>query len=101
MSAGGVEVVTSLDEALALAGRIAAADGAGEAVVIGGAEIYRDAIPRADCLYITEVHAGVEGDTLWPEMDWGEWREVSRERHSGDPDYSFVHYERDRTRRGA
>jgi len=94
-AAKGIEAVASLDEALALAGRIAAADGAEESVVIGGAEIYRAAIPRADRLYITEVHASVEGDTLWPEMDWSQWREVAREFHAGDLDYSFVRYERD------
>ena len=99
-AAAGVEVVASLEQALALAGRIAAAQGAAEAVVIGGAQIYRAAIPRADRLYITEVHASVEGDARWPDIDWSQWREASREFHAGSPDYSFVRYERAGARRG-
>jgi len=94
----GILVVASLEEALARAGRIAAADGVEEAVVIGGAEIYRAAIPRADRLYITEVHVSVEGDTRLPAIDWRQWREVSREYHTGELDYSFVRYERDSAR---
>jgi len=97
-AAEGAKVVTSLEEALALAGRIA--DRAGEAVVIGGAEIYRAALPQADRLYITEVHAEVEGDARLPAIDWNQWREASREYHAGEPDYSFVCYERDGPRHG-
>lgn len=97
--AEGADVVPSLEEAVALAERVAAAEGADEAVVIGGAEIYKVALPRADRLYITEVHGSVDGDALLPEIDWGQWRETSRERHAGTPpgselDYSFVRYER-------
>jgi dihydrofolate reductase len=97
--ADGIDVVPSLDAALALAGSAAAAEGVEETVVIGGAEIYRAALPLADRLYITEVHASVEGDTLLPEIDWDQWRESSREVHAADPesadlDYSFVRYER-------
>jgi len=96
--AEGVKVVPSLDEALRLAGNIALIDGVDELVVIGGAEIYREAIPRADRLYLTEVHAVVEGDAALPDIDWAQWREVGRERHAAaapNPyDYSFVVYER-------
>jgi dihydrofolate reductase len=96
--AEGVKVVSSLDEALKLAEDIAVADGAEELVVIGGAEIYRSAMPRADRLYLTEVHASVEGDALLPEIDWAHWREVGRERYQaespGEHDFSFVRYER-------
>ena len=96
--ADGVRVVGSLQDALALARDIALIDGVGEAVVIGGSEIYRLAVPVADRLYVTEVHAEVEGDAMMPAVDWTQWREVSRERHAAeDPnpyDYSFVVYER-------
>jgi dihydrofolate reductase len=93
--AAGVEVVPSLDAALALAMHTAGRDGAAEAVVIGGAQIYRAALPRADRLYLTEVHAAVEGDAVLPAIDWTQWREASRERHTAQPfDYSFVRYER-------
>ena len=97
-SAEGVRVVASLDEALRLAADIALTDGAPELVVIGGAEIYRASIPRADRLYITEVHASIEGDAFLPRIDWTHWREVSRERHCASDanpyDYSFVVYQR-------
>lgn len=97
--AEGADVVSSLDAALELAGGIADADGAEEVVVIGGAEIYRAALPMADRLYITEVHASVAGDSFLPEIDWDQWREADREYHAGDAatrdlDYSFVRYER-------
>ena len=44
-------------------------------------------------------HATVEGDARWPEIDWSQWREASREFHAGSPDYSFVRYERAGARR--
>lgn len=99
LAAEGVDVVSSLEAALELARGIAADDGAGEVIVMGGAEIYRAALPRADRLYITEVHASVEGDTFLPEIDWDQWQEASREFHAAEPpasdlDYSFVRFER-------
>ena len=96
--AKGIEVTRSLDEALAMAKEIAARDGVDEIVVIGGAEIYAAAIPVADRLYITEVHASVEGDAVLGAIDWSFWREIDREHHRAKPpnpyDYSFVCYER-------
>jgi dihydrofolate reductase len=97
-SAPGVEVVRSLEAALELADRVARRDGVAEAVVIGGAEIYRMVLPLAQRLYLTEVHASVDGDALLPEIDWREWREVSRVHHAAAAPnpfaYSFVRYER-------
>ncbi len=97
-TAEGINVVCSLEAALELAREIASGDGPGELMVIGGAAIYAVAIPLADKLYITEVHAQVEGDIHLPDIDWREWRECSRERHgaseSGSHDYSFVVYDR-------
>jgi dihydrofolate reductase len=96
--AEGASVVSSLDAALGLAEGLAGREGAAEIVVIGGAEIYRLAMPRASRLYITEVHARVEGDAWLPPIDWGQWREASRERHAASGknpyDFSFVVYER-------
>ena len=73
-------------------------DGVEELMVIGGAEIYAAALPRAQRLYLTEVHADVAGDAVLPAVDWSEWREISRERHAAVPpnpyDYSFVLLER-------
>lgn len=96
--AAGVSVVLSLAEALALAQDVAGQDGVDEIVVIGGAEIYRATLPAAARLYMTEVHASVEGDAVLPAIDWSQWLEVSRERHPAQApnpyDYSFVCYER-------
>jgi dihydrofolate reductase len=96
--AEGVTVLPSLEAALDLAGELVERDG--EVMVIGGAQIYAAAIPLADRLYVTEVHAEVSGDAILPPVDWSAWREVSRElqRASGDNpyDYSFVAYERRR-----
>ena len=63
----------------------------GLAFVIGGAEVYRQALPRADELFITEVHQRINGDTKFPEYDRRQWIEVARE--SG-PECSFVEYAR-------
>jgi dihydrofolate reductase len=95
--AEGVEVVSSLAAALELATHVARRDGVDEAVVIGGAEIYQAALPQTDHIYLTEIHADVEGDAVLPAIDWTQWREAGRERHAAQPfDYSFVSYERAR-----
>ncbi len=62
-----------------------------EIMVIGGAEIYRQTIARADRLYITEVNQVADGDAFFPEIDTSVWKEVGRENHTG---FSFVIYER-------
>ncbi|MEM8561103.1 MAG: dihydrofolate reductase [Pseudomonadota bacterium] len=94
----GVTVAASLDHAIDEATRVIDRDSADEMVVIGGAEIYRAALPQVARLYMTEVHAMVEGDVMLPLITWSQWRETQRERHSasaGNPfDYSFVVYER-------
>jgi len=73
--AEGCQVVHSLDDALALAER----QGDSEAFVIGGAEIFAQALPIADRMYLTRVHTIVEADTFFPEFEAGEWetRETS------------------------
>lgn len=85
----GVKRAGSVEEALALA--------TGEVFVIGGAEIYRQTLDRADRLYLTLIDADVEGDVLFPELDLRAWREVERDdrpRGAGPFAYSFVTYER-------
>ena len=83
----GCEVAGSLDAALA------AAHAAPEVFVIGGAELYRLALPRADRLYLTLLDAEYPGDTLFPEFDAADWRETAREPGAG---FAFVTYERAR-----
>ena len=75
--AEGAETMRSLDDAVALAkvrGRCMA--GADEICVIGGGEIYRQALPLADRLYVTHVLAKVDGDTRFPEIDSDVWQAV-------------------------
>jgi dihydrofolate reductase len=90
--ADGCLVAHSLDEALARAANDP------EIFVIGGAEIYRQALARAGRLYLTLVHAAVPGDTFFPEINRNDWKETARERHEADDKhayaYSFVVLER-------
>jgi len=94
----GVKVVASLEEALRMAENICLIEGGDEAVVIGGAEIYAAALPQAQRLYLTQVHAEVQGDAFFPEFDIMQWHELGREDFAAagpNPyDYSFVILER-------
>jgi len=72
-AATGAEVVPSLGEALRLC------DGSAELFVIGGAQLYAEALPGADRLIVTEIDTDFEGDTHWPAPDPARWREASRE----------------------
>jgi dihydrofolate reductase len=90
--AEGCVVVHSIEQALEVAA------GSDEVMVIGGANLYRQLLDRADRLYLTLVRADVEGDTWFPEFDLTQWREVERESHLRDDknefDYEFVLLER-------
>jgi len=77
-SAPGVETVATVEEACE---RVA---GAPELMVIGGAEVFRLAMPYLDHLHLTRVHTDVEGDVFLPPLAAGEWREVRREDHPAD-----------------
>lgn len=91
-TAEGTEVFASLDTALA------AAKDTVEVVVIGGMSIYQQALERADRLYMTLVHAEVEGDAWFPQFDTQQWQEVERHDHNANEKnpfpYSFVIMER-------
>lgn len=97
-TAEGVKIVRTLEEAISLAQSIAVIDGADEAVVIGGAQIYALALPLAQRLYMTQVHAEVAGDAFFPQFDLTQWEELGREDFSASGsnpyDYSFVVLER-------
>jgi len=87
----GVRIVDSLEAARELCENLAIVDGTEEAMIIGGAEIYRQAMPLADRLYLTEVHADVEGDATFPEFDRSQWQEIAREdfEASGPNPYNY------------
>ncbi|MPZ62642.1 MAG: dihydrofolate reductase [Propionibacteriales bacterium] len=83
-TAAGVEVSSSVESALARAAEL------GEQVfVMGGGEIYAQALRYADRLELTEVDAAPDGDTYFPSVDWTAWRETAREHHDG---FDFVTY---------
>lgn len=82
--APGAVVVSSLDAA------VAACAGATEAFVIGGAELYRLALPRADRLLITEIDFDFDGDTTFPAPDPARWREAARDHHAPTVERPFA-----------
>ena len=88
--AEGAFLAGSLDEALALT------DAAPEVFIIGGAEIYRQAMPLADRLHLTEVHLTPDGDAYFPSFSSHDWQETKRLAQSEmtEPTYAFVTFER-------
>jgi len=90
--AEGADVMHSLEAALGLD------TGADELFVIGGGEIYRQALPLADRVYLTRVHTELAGDTYFPVLDEKDWKLVAADRHASDErhayDYTFQLYER-------
>lgn len=94
----GVKVVGTVEDAIKVAESVCLIDGQEEAMVMGGAEIYGLTLPHCERLYLTEVHAEVEGDAWFPEYEKSEWKEVTREDFKAEGpnpfDYSFVVYER-------
>jgi dihydrofolate reductase len=86
----GVEAVPSLQAALELVGGV-------QTYIIGGAQIFAEALPLTDRLIVTEIHSTFGCDTFFPEIDPQQWKEVAREQHHSDKhgfDYAFVAYRR-------
>ncbi|MCH7866028.1 MAG: dihydrofolate reductase, partial [Proteobacteria bacterium] len=92
--AADADVVHDLEEALVKAAAMAGIEGAEEVFVIGGAEIYAQAMDRAGRIYLTEVHRELPGDAFFPERAEGDWKESARRRNEpetdGGPAFSFV-----------
>ena len=65
-----------------------------EICIIGGGEIYKQTLPLVQRLYLTRIHQSYEGDTFYPELPKGEFKEVSRDDKENEPAYSFLVYER-------
>ncbi len=90
--AEGAMVASSLDEALAWV------NGVEEALIIGGAQLYAQALPIASRLYLTKIDAAIDGDTFFPDVDWSAWQEVEREQHLADSrnayPYTFLTWDR-------
>lgn len=89
-SAAGAILAPTLEAAVAACG------GVEEAYVIGGAQIYAQALPLARRVLATEVHADVEGDAFFPLLPSFQWKETAREPQPAENgyDYDFVTYER-------
>lgn len=75
--AAGALVVSSIDDALAIAAKHVPSGKDGEVIIMGGAEIYAQTLPIADRIYYTQIHAHPDGDTTFPDLGAGQWREVS------------------------
>lgn len=87
-TAPGVETASSFDHAMALV-----ADD--DVFIVGGAQIYQQALPFADQILLTEIDRDVDGDTFFPSFSAGDWRETSRDHQNG---FAWVSYERTRRR---
>lgn len=77
-TAEGCTVVHSLEEAMTAAGDNK------EIMIIGGARIYAQALPQADCLYLTFIEADVEGDSYFPQISMDDWELVKESEHQAD-----------------
>ena len=80
----GALVAQSLDAALA------AASGAPEIAVIGGAKIFRQVLPRTATIHLTRVHARIDGDVFFPDLDPAKWRETAVEHHAADERHQYA-----------
>lgn len=92
--APGCLVVNSLERGL----EIARLHGEQELFIIGGSEIYQLGMPYANRLYVTEIHAVIDGDTFFPDVNPKEWKEISRKPHPADGrhlySFDFVIYDK-------
>ena len=87
----GVKIAHSLQEAIDVCGTDE------EIFFVGGADLYGQALPLADRLYLTEIQAEVEGDAWFPDYDRAHWRELSRDKRHDEAsglEYHFVVYDR-------
>ena len=91
--ANGATLAGSLADAVRLA---AEETSAAEAFVIGGAQLYREALPLANRLYLTEIEQDFDGDVFFPDFSPHDWEEISRQpgQASSGPGFAFVVYQR-------
>ncbi|GAB1258500.1 type 3 dihydrofolate reductase [Aurantivibrio plasticivorans] len=96
--ADGVTVVHSVDDALSLVSDLPLIEGREEVMVIGGAQIYKEALPLVQRMYLTRIDAQFDGDAFFPDFNNDEWNEVERLDHRSDSrnpyNYSFITLER-------
>ena len=94
---GDSVVVSSLGKAL----EISEQEGEEEVFIVGGGEIYRLSLPRADRIYLTVIHTRLEGDTSYPRLDLDRWNKIHENPHKADKrnpyDYTFYILEKPKT----
>lgn len=81
----GVKVAYSIEEAIG----IAKDTGAQEAMICGGASIYRQFLPLSDRLYLTIIDTEIDGDAFFPEIDFNKWKEVKKIENKKDKENKF------------
>ena len=90
--APGASIAHSLQQAIELAGDVP------EIMIVGGANLYAQALSIAQRLYLTEIDLDVAGDAWFPELDLDQWQEISREAHQADEknpvNYTFITLEK-------
>jgi dihydrofolate reductase len=86
----GAEIFHDLEAAI----QFAKERGEEELMIIGGGEIYKQALPFTDRIYLTRIHTEIEGDTYFPDFDQSDWKVVSKEYHPKDEkhNYDFTFY---------
>ena len=84
-------IARSLEEGLEVAGAACAKAREDEIAIIGGEDVFREVLPQAGRIYMTEVHASPDADTWFTELEENAWREIFREAHQAGPydDYAF------------
>lgn len=96
--APGCKLANSLQQALQLAEQSEMGKASGEAMICGGASVYRQLLPLTNRMYLTFIEHDFEGDTYFPEFDKTEWQETERKAHKADTqnpyDYCFITLER-------
>lgn len=84
------ETTDSLEKAISLA------SAENEVFIIGGAEIFKQALPLLNKIYLTRIHKAFEADTFFPQINPSEWEETEREEHQPDEktpfSYAFINY---------
>lgn len=94
INADGPFFVKTIDDAMAMAKKIAVDTGANEIFITGGGEIYKETLPITERLYITVIDQDYEGDTYFPKFDWNDWTIISEDKRPGDPAFTFFVLER-------
>jgi dihydrofolate reductase len=85
----GVKVVSNIDQALKLF------EGTDQEVfILGGGQIFSESLPRADRIYLTLIEQDFEGDVLFPEVNWSQFKKTFEEVHTEPMPYRFINYDR-------